>query len=158
MSTTFQLTTASGPISDQSDDIAIDAIGALVPITGLAKLEQDILKILRTATNNFYPNYETEIDSLIGGNYNVDEIKQTLANNITNSLVYLQYLQQQQQKYQILDAAEVLETINSIAVTYLGDITPTGTNLTTYTVAISVTNAAQNTVTISTTSQAGRFD
>jgi hypothetical protein len=148
MSIGFQIVNNSGDLATGSVDIALDAVGRMVQLTGKPKLIQDIQKILYTELNKFYSQYKTLIDDVIGTAPNPDDLKLLLAQRVTNSLNYLQQLQQQQAKYQNVDASEIIQTINSIGVTYGGDLSSSGAALTTYSIEISVSNAFQENVNV----------
>lgn len=151
MSLGYKLINSSGDFAEGNLDIAFDAVGRLIELQGLAKLQQDIEKILFTQQNKFYSQYKTLIENYIGTTPIVESLCQTLAQNVIDSLVYLQQLQTEQMKYQSVPAAEVLQAINEVNVTYGGDIATDDVSLVTFYIDVSVSNALQQNLTVSAT-------
>jgi hypothetical protein len=155
MSQGFKIANNDGQYAQGEHDISLDSLGRLVRLVGQDKLLEDIQKILFTEKNYFYSKYRTLLDDFIGHSVDINTIKTTLADRVVNSLVYLQFLQQEQAKYQTLDSAEVLETIVSVAVTYMGDISNSSSALTTFQVEAKVLNGAGQQLQVSTSFNTG---
>lgn len=128
-------------------DISFDGSGRVVLVSGVRKLEQDIQKILFTSVNNFYNEYGTSIESLIGTNNKVEAIKEKLATQTLEALSYLKNLQDAQTRYQAVDGNEVIGQVLKLTVDYLYEITGNSNDATTYRVTIVVQNLAGKTVT-----------
>lgn len=124
-------------------------------LEGQDKSIEDVKKILATQRNYFYSNYGTDLNQFIGSNKGVDQTKQTIAQLVTNSLVYLTFLQGEQSKYQTLDAGETIQKIVQVAVTYLGDISLEQAALTSFKIDITIQNALGANIAISSTIQLG---
>jgi hypothetical protein len=147
----IQINNQTGVFDQLDHDIMLDGVGSPIILTGQNKLIQDIQKILFTTKNYFYTTYGTNIESLVGTNIGVDKTKSQLAEQVTNSLVYLQYLQNQQSQYQKVNANEIIGTIDSITVNYLPEIQTQNTSpsdVFTFRVAISITTAAQKPIVV----------
>lgn len=151
MSQTFLIDNQAADYFAGEHDIIFDNVGNLIILEGVDKLVADVKKILATERNYFYSNYGTQLSSFIGTNVNPNTIKQVLAQNITNSLVYLTYLQGEQAKYQALDAGETIEKIVQVSVTYLAEISPSPEARTSFRVDIIIQNALGANVSISST-------
>jgi hypothetical protein len=130
-------------------DIIFDNTGRTIKLTGVAKLEQDIQKILFTTRNYFYNTYGTQIESLIGTNLGLTVTKQNLGSQVANALSMLQYLQSAQAKYQVVDAAEMIYQVSEIQVDYLFELTNNQQDSTSFQVTIIVINAVGQTITVS---------
>lgn len=128
-------------------DIAFDGAGRVVQVSGVHKLEQDIQKILFTSVNNFYNEYGTSIESLIGQKNTVQALKDALSSQTLEAISYLKGLQDAQSRYQAVDANEIIGQIIKVTVDYLFEITSNSNDATTYRVTIVVQNLAGKTVT-----------
>lgn len=140
MSTDIQIGNITNNFAALQHDILLDAVGRPITLSGIAKLEQDILKILVTSINYFYPAYGTQIEEMVGISANLITIKSNLQTEVVNALNYLQYLQTSQAKYQIVDAAEMIGNIQSVQVDYLYDVTLKPSDLTSFAITIVVEN------------------
>lgn len=127
-------------------DWVFDLDGNLQTVTGLNKLQQDILKIMLsyTGSNTLYPEYGSNVDKTIGQKNLLSHTEVKLQQDIYNALMYLKNQQQElQTKFNSLSAEEALETIESVSVIAT---TPTSFN-----VSVTFTTKASASSTVSTT-------
>lgn len=155
MSIGFAIGNNDGQFAQGEHDILLDNIGRLVVLRGRDKLIADVQKILFTERNYFYSSYGTILDDYIGQALPVDTIKSQLAERVVDSLVYLQMLQQGQAKYQPIDAGEMLKSIDSVLVTYMGDVDSYPDALTTFQIAVNLTNGSGESLQVTTYSGTG---
>ena len=134
-------------------DIIFDSNGELVTISGQNKLIQDVNKIFATNKDNYYPQYGTQLDKLIGTNLGLEVTKNALAAMLLDSLAYIQFLQKQQTKYQQVDGSELLENVTAVLVNYAPEVTPNPGDSqiqTVFNCLVNVQNASSKTINIST--------
>jgi len=148
MSTDVQILNSEGNFALGEHDIVFDAIGRLILLSGQPKLIQDIQKILFTNVNNFYNQYGTRLDVMIGSNLGIDQTINILGQKITDSLVYLQYLQEQQALSQMVLGSEIIVQILELNIDYLYAITQNSNDSRTFTVGIVIQSGDNQIVTI----------
>ena len=149
MSVDIQILNNLGNFAFGSHSVVFDNVGRLVALSGQPKLLQDINKILYTDVNNFYNQYGTQLDKLIGSNLGIDATMNSLGQMITDSLIYLQFLQEQQAQYQQVLGSEIIQQILELNIDYLYEITNNDADSRTFTVGIVILSADNQLVTVS---------
>ena len=127
-------------------DWDFDIDGNLVTVRGLAKLQQDILKIMLSwiGSNEIYTDYGSDIDRSIGQKNLGTHTQLKIQADIIYALNYLKTQQQQlQEKFGNLDPEEAIDSIQSVIVEPVSD--------TAYVVLVTFSTAATATSSVATT-------
>jgi len=79
---------------EQTNDLQIDTLSDFASIEGIEKLKQDIKKILLTerGENDLFPLYGTNLQTLIGGKINFENIRARIKTEIVEALQVLQFI------------------------------------------------------------------
>jgi phage baseplate assembly protein W len=118
----------------------------LMVVTGISKLQQDILKIMLTwlGSNELYTDYGSDIDKSIGQKNLGTHTQLKIQSDVINALNYLKNQQQQlQEKYGNLDPEEAIDSIQSVIVEPVSN--------TAYVVLVTFTTVASATSSVATT-------
>jgi len=145
MSWDIKIIPSNGSFSNGQHDINIKGD---YRVYGVQKLEQDILKILFTEVNQFYSQYQTDLETLIGSNLGVQETLTILAQRIGDSLAYLMALQSEQVQYQLCQGDELIDNILSLNVNYQYEITKNPEDVTVFSVNIALQTKSQQIILI----------
>lgn len=115
-----QLCGGTGTLTDWS----FDSDGNLQLVSGLAKLQQDILRIMMSyvGSNELYPDWGSDIELNIGRKNLGTHTEVKLKDDILQALNTLKRNQQLlQQKYNSLDPEEALDSIESVVIEKASD-------------------------------------
>lgn len=148
MSYSLQLQGLGGP--NPIVDIVFNNLGGANLITGSQKLIQDVLKLIYTTVDRFYPQFSTQIQEIIGTNLGKDATIQALGHQISNALAFIQAQQADQATYQQINAAEYIQKVQSLVVDYKMDLTGEESDATTYTIGITIITGQNQPLTITT--------
>lgn len=103
---------------EQTNDIQLDTTNDFATISGLAKLKQDIDKIILTerGKNIFFELYGTTLQSSVGGKVSIDVITATIKDQIISALQVLEFVNRENpnadERPQILEflSVELIDT------------------------------------------------